>query len=78
MTILPLSIAFIAGDGTIVDIRDMQPLDRNTTTSSGPYHYGLETNQGYFAAHNIQKGDHVLIPGAQGLVLPGMPDCAMP
>ncbi len=74
-TILPLSIAFIQGDGTILDIADMQPLDRNTTSASGPYHFALETNQGYFRAHNIQKGDHVLIPTSQSLVIPGMPDC---
>lgn len=74
-TILPLSIAFIKADGTIQDILDMQPLDRNTTSASGPYHYALETNQGYFRAHNLQKGDHVLIPSAQGMVLPGMPSC---
>jgi uncharacterized membrane protein (UPF0127 family) len=75
-TILPLSIAFIQGDGTILDIADMQALDRNTTSASGPYHYALETNQGYFQAHNIRKGDKVLIPSSQGMVLPGMPSCA--
>lgn len=75
-TILPLSVAFIKGDGTIQDIFDMQALDRNTTAPSGPYHYALETNQGYFRAHNLQKGDKVVIPPAQGLVLPGMPGCS--
>ena len=40
----------------------MQALDRSTTSASGPYHYALETNEGYFQAHNIRKGDHVLDP----------------
>ena len=76
-TILPLSIAFIKADGTIQDIFDMQALDLNTTSASGPYHYALETNQGYFRAHDLQAGDHILIPSTQGLVLPGMPSCAV-
>lgn len=74
-TILPLSIAFIQADGTIIDIKDMQPLD---TTSVGPgasYRYALETNQGYFRAHNIAPGDKVTLPGEQSAVIPGMPSC---
>ncbi|MDQ3929272.1 MAG: DUF192 domain-containing protein, partial [Chloroflexota bacterium] len=74
-TILPLSIAFIQADGTIIDIQDMQPLD---TTSIGPnasYRYALETNQGYFRAHNLMPGDKVTLPGEQSAVIPGMPSC---
>lgn len=75
-TILPLSIAFIAADGKIVDIKDMQPLDTTTVGSSGPYRYALETNQGFFRAHNIAPGDQVTLPGAQSAaVIPGMPSC---
>ena len=46
-TLLPLSIAFIAADGTIVSISDMQPLDTNITEAGGTYSYALETNQGW-------------------------------
>lgn len=77
-TILPLSIAFIRADGTIIDIKDMQPLD---TTSVGPnatYRYALETNQGYFRAHNLAPGDKVTLPGSQSALIPGMPGCPMP
>jgi uncharacterized membrane protein (UPF0127 family) len=75
-TILPLSIAFIAADGKIVDIKDMQPLDTTTVGSSGPYRYALEANQGFFRAHNISPGDQVRLPGAQSAaVIPGMPSC---
>jgi hypothetical protein len=75
-TILPLSIAFIAADGKIVDIKDMQPLDTTTVGSSGPYRYALETNQGFFRAHNISPGDQVTLPGAQSAaIIPGMPSC---
>jgi uncharacterized protein len=74
-TILPLSIAFIKADGTIIDIKDMQPLDTTAIGPSEAYRYALETNQGFFAAHKIAIGDHVALPGAQSVVIPGMPSC---
>lgn len=74
-TILPLSIAFIKADGTVLDIKDMQPLDQNTISASGPYRYALEANQGFFRAHNIVPGNHANLPGAQSLVIPGLPGC---
>lgn len=74
-TILPLSIAFIQSDGAIIDVKDMQPLDTTTINASGPYRYAIEANQGYFAAHDITPGNHVMLPGAQSAVLPGMPSC---
>jgi uncharacterized membrane protein (UPF0127 family) len=77
-TILPLSIAFIAADGTIIYIADMQPLDESTVGPTGPYRYALETNQGFFRANNIEVGDKVTLPGAQSAVIPGMPPCSHP
>lgn len=74
-TILPLSIAFIKADGTIIDIRDMQPLDTNAIGPSEAYRYALETNQGFFSAHNIAIGDRMTFPGTQSVVIPGMPSC---
>src|SRR5207248_1719536 len=75
-TILPLSIAFIKADGTVLDIRDMKPLDQSTISASGPYRYALEANQGFYTAHGIAPGDKATIRGAQSAVIPGMPDCA--
>ncbi len=74
-TILPLSIAFIQADGTIIDIEDMQPLDTTSVGPGAPYWYALETNQGYFRAHNITPGDKVTLPGEQSAFIPGMPAC---
>lgn len=74
-TILPLSIAFFTADGTILNVADMQPLDTNTTPAAGSYRYALETNQGFFKAHNITAGDKVTLPGQQSVVIPGMPSC---
>ena len=44
-TLIPLSIAFIDRDGTIVDIQDMQPLDEiDIHFPAAPYWYALEVN----------------------------------
>jgi uncharacterized membrane protein (UPF0127 family) len=76
-TILPLSIAFITADGTIIDTLDMQPLDTNGVDPSGVYRYALEVNQGFFRAHNINVGDKVKLPvqtsAGTVTVIPGMP-----
>jgi uncharacterized membrane protein (UPF0127 family) len=55
-TLLPLSIAFIADDGTVVDLQDMQPGDLNSHCSSKPVRYALEMNQGWFAKRGIKPG----------------------
>jgi len=61
-TVLPLSIAFIASDGTIREIRDMIPLSLNSIQSSRNVRYALEVNQGWFAEHGVVAGDVVQLP----------------
>ena len=61
-TLIPLSIAYIASDGRIVDIQDMQPLDDTSHPSAAPAQYALEVNQGFFAERGIGVGDVVEIP----------------
>jgi uncharacterized protein len=56
-TALPLSIAFIDGDGKIVDIKDMQPYDEKTVNPSKVYLLALEVNQGFFTRNGIKIGD---------------------
>jgi len=58
-TFIPLSIAFIAEDGKIIDIRDMQPLDLSPVVSSRAVRYALEVPQGWFARAGIRTGDTV-------------------
>jgi uncharacterized membrane protein (UPF0127 family) len=72
-TILPLSIAFIGQDGTIVSIADMEPLNTDTVNAAGPYYYAIEANQGYYQAHNIKAGDKISLPVDVSVVVPGMP-----
>lgn len=55
-TLIPLTAAFVADDGTIVNLADMQPLDENTHCSTQPVRYVLEMNQGWFQAKNIRAG----------------------
>ncbi len=55
-TLLPLSIAFIADDGSVVNIRDMQPQALDSHCSDKPVRYALEMNQGWFAKRGITPG----------------------
>jgi len=55
-TILPLSIAFIADDGTIVNIEDMAPQTEDPHCAKKPVRYALEMAQGWFEQHGIQAG----------------------
>jgi uncharacterized membrane protein (UPF0127 family) len=58
-TLLPLSIAFIADDGTIVNIAEMQPRSDESHCSSKPVRYALEMNKGWFAKRGIQAGSRI-------------------
>jgi len=60
-TRLPLSIAFVAADGTILDIQDMAPLSLDTHGASAPYLYAIEANQGWFTANGVAPGQQVAI-----------------
>lgn len=55
-TLLPLTAAFVADDGTIVNLADMQPLSTDTHCSKKPVRYVLEMNQGWFAKKGIKDG----------------------
>lgn len=55
-TLLPLTIAFIADDGSIVNIKDMQPRTENSHCSARPVRYALEMNQGWFDQRGLKPG----------------------
>ena len=55
-TLLPLSAAFIADDGTIVNIEDMKPQTLDAHCSTKPVRYVLEMNKGWFAKKGIKAG----------------------
>ena len=55
-TLLPLSIAFITDDGTIVNLDDMKPQTLDSHCSARPVRFVLEMNQGWFAKRGIKTG----------------------
>ena len=62
-TPLPLSIAFIADDGSIVNIADMEPLDETSHCAERPVRYALEMDQGWFSAKGLKAGTRLQSPG---------------
>ena len=67
-TLIPLSIAWIARDGTIVDIQDMPRLNDPNDVSeasqkvyypAGPYWYALEVNSGWFLEYGVGVGQQI-------------------
>ena len=55
-TLLPLSAAFIADDGSIVNIEDMKPQVLDSHCSAKPVRFVLEMNQGWFAKRGLKAG----------------------
>ncbi len=55
-TILPLTAAFVADDGTIVNLADMKPQTTDAHCSEKPVRYVLEMNKGWFAKKGIKAG----------------------
>jgi uncharacterized membrane protein (UPF0127 family) len=75
-TLIPLSIAWLDQNGTILDIQDMDALDDEhahypgvgslplTQAPSTPvlaYYYALETNVGWFANHGVGVGQQIAL-----------------
>jgi uncharacterized membrane protein (UPF0127 family) len=73
-TLIPLSIAWLDQNGTILDIQDMDALDDEHAHYPGvgalplsqapsipvlPYYYALETNVGWFVDHGVGVGQQV-------------------
>ena len=55
-TLLPLTAAFVADDGTIVNLADMKPRTTDSHCSAKPVRFVLEMNQGWFAKKAIKAG----------------------
>ncbi|MBC3869157.1 DUF192 domain-containing protein [Undibacterium oligocarboniphilum] len=58
-TLIPLSVAFIDGDGKIVNIEDMQPETTDSHCANKTVRYALEMNQGWFKQKNIKSGSKI-------------------
>lgn len=58
-TLIPLSIAFIDGEGQVLDVQQMLPCVEDPCPRYGPdaeYRYALEVNRGFFAERGIGPG----------------------
>lgn len=55
-TLIPLSVAFVEQDGTIVNIADMEPQTETSHCSTRPARFALEMNKGWFAQKGIKAG----------------------
>lgn len=59
-TLVPLSIAFLADDGSVVTIADMAPQTTDSHCPAKPVRYALEMNRGWFAKRGIKTGARLL------------------
>lgn len=61
-TLLPLTAAFIADDGAIVNLADMKPQSTDAHCSEKPVRYVLEMNAGWFGKKGIKAGSKLAGP----------------
>jgi len=58
-TLLPLSAAFLAEDGSIVNIEEMQPESLEIHCSTKPVRFVLEMTRGWFSKRGITAGTRI-------------------
>jgi uncharacterized membrane protein (UPF0127 family) len=56
-TLIPLAVAFVADDGTIVNLDEMKAQTLNAHCSEKPVRYVLEMNTGWFAKKGLKAGN---------------------
>ena len=61
-TLLPLDVAFIADNGTIINIDRMKPRTLDSHCSAKPVRLVLEMNDGWFAKRGIKAGSRLTGP----------------
>lgn len=71
-TIIPLDVAYLTTDGTVVSTYTMSPLDTRIGQyrSDAPARFAIEVNAGVWAELGLEPGDQVDIPSS---VLKGTP-----
>jgi uncharacterized membrane protein (UPF0127 family) len=55
-TLIPLSVAYIADDGSIVNIEDMKPQTEDAHCTKRPVRFALEMNRGWFSSRGMGAG----------------------
>ena len=55
-TLIPLSVAYISDDGSIVNIEDMKPHSEDSHCTKKPVRFALEMNVGWFESKGLRAG----------------------
>lgn len=55
-TLLPLAVAFLDEQGTILNVEEMQPQTENNHCAAKPARYALEMNAGWFKRRGLAAG----------------------
>ena len=55
-TLIPLQIAFVADDGTVVNLAEMKPHSLDSHCSTRPVRFVLEMNTGWFSKRGVKPG----------------------
>lgn len=58
-TRIPLSVAFVDDDGTILEIADLKPMDDRPVASVAASRFALEMNQGWFTQNRVVVGSRI-------------------
>jgi hypothetical protein len=61
-TLLPLTAAFVANDGRVVNLADMKPQTLESHCSTEPVRFVLEMNLGWFAKRGVKAGSRLSGP----------------
>lgn len=61
-TLIPLAVAFVADDGTLVNLDEMKAQTLNAHCSEKPVRYVLEMNASWFSKKGLKAGDKLKGP----------------
>ena len=63
---MPLSIAFIAEDGTILQVTQTEPMQASVVAAEAPCTYVLQVRRGWFEDRGLKAGIRVELPAELG------------
>lgn len=55
-TLIPLSVAFVDADGSVVNIEEMKPQTDDSHCARRPVRYALEMGEQWFSHHGVRAG----------------------
>ena len=58
-TLIPLAVAFLDGQGRIINVEEMQPQTEDNHCAAQPARYALEMNSGWFRQRGIGTGTEI-------------------